>query len=58
MDGGQADRWPFDQRQKVRILGGRVHPAIHNANLSPELPGDVLSLASMHAKVRRAGYGK
>ena len=33
-----------------------VPPALHNANLSTELPGDVLSVVGVHAKVRRDGY--
>ena len=31
-------------------------PGLHNANLSTELPGAVLSLVGVHAKVRRDGY--
>ena len=31
-------------------------PGLHNANLSTELSGGVLSLVGVHAKVRRDGY--
>ena len=33
-----------------------VPPGLHNANLSTELSGGVLSLDGVHAKVRRDGY--
>jgi hypothetical protein len=43
---------------KMRAEDWSAPPALHNANLSTDLSGDVLSLASMHAKVRRDGYRK
>ena len=55
---------PSGQREKaltctnalVRAPFTLVPPALHNANLSTDLPGDVLSLVGVHAKVRRDGY--
>ena len=44
--------------QGVPEQGLRVPPGLHNANLSTDLPGDVLSLVGVHAKVRRDGYRK
>ena len=41
---------------KVRALARSAPPALHNANLSSELCGGVLSLVGVHAKVRRDGY--
>jgi hypothetical protein len=33
-----------------------VPPALHNANLSALVTGEVIALPGVHAKVRRAGY--
>lgn len=33
-----------------------VHPALHNANLSACVPGEIIVLPAAHAKVRRDGY--
>ena len=41
---------------QVRAEDWSAPPALHNANLSTELPGAVLSLVGVHAKVRRDGY--
>ena len=49
-------RVPGGADPKVRALARSAPPALHNANLSTELRGDVLSLAGTHAKVRRDGY--
>ena len=49
-------RVPGGANPKVRALACSAPPALHNANLSTELRGDVLSLAGTHAKVRRDGY--
>ena len=49
-------RVPGGAEPKVRALGGWAPPALHNANLSSELCGGVLSLVGVHAKVRRDGY--
>lgn len=35
-----------------------VHPALHNANLSARVPGEIIVLPPSHAKVRRNGYRK
>ncbi len=35
-----------------------VHLALHNTNLNPLVEGPTLALASVHGKVRRAGYHK
>lgn len=40
------------------IRGGKVHPGLHNKNLSAVVKTDEISLAAKHAKVRRAGYGE
>ena len=49
-------RVPGGADLNVRALAGWAPPALHNANLSTELPGDVLSMVGVHAKVRRDGY--
>ena len=49
-------RVPGGANPKVRALARSAPPGLHNANLSTELPGDVLSLVGAHAKVRRGGY--
>ncbi len=47
----------FCRREAVsRVANPVVPPGLHNANLSTELPGDVLSVVGVHAKVRRDGY--
>ena len=63
--GGLGGQTPTSSRSREwqpgpRVNGGcQLHsapPALHNANLSTELPGAVLSLVGVHAKVRRDGY--
>jgi hypothetical protein len=49
-------RVPGGADPKVRALARSVPPALHNANLSPVLSGDVIELADAYAKVRRSGY--
>ncbi|MDA8360266.1 MAG: recombinase family protein, partial [Actinomycetota bacterium] len=44
-----------DLAAQVRAEDWWAPPALHNANLSTELPGAVLSLVGVHAKVRRDG---
>ena len=41
---------------QVRAEDWSAPPGLHNANLSTELPGDILSVVGVHAKVRRDGY--
>lgn len=38
------------------LVVGSAPPALHNANLSSELAGDLIGLAGYRAKVRRDGY--
>ena len=48
---------PWTRGCYVKLLvTGAAHPALHNANLCPELAGDLIGLAGSHAKVRRDGY--
>ena len=56
--GGQRDEALNCTNALVRASIPLVHPAIHNANLSPVLAGDVVVLPGAHAKVRRSGYRK
>jgi hypothetical protein len=40
------------------LVTGAAHVTSHNANLEPVIEGPAISLAAVHAKVRRAGYAK
>ena len=51
-------RVPGGAEPKVRALGGWAHPASQNANLLPLIEGPAISLAAIHAKVRRDGYAE
>jgi hypothetical protein len=53
--------WPTNRRQVDSFQVERFdprNPALHNANLSPVLTGDLVVLPGAHAKVRRSGYRK
>ena len=47
-----------DGAAQVRAEDWSVHPAPHNATLSPRLAGKIIVLPHRHAKVRRGGYRK
>jgi hypothetical protein len=44
------------RKSNIRCL--QVHPALHNANLSACVPGEIIVLPASHAKERRNGYRK
>jgi hypothetical protein len=42
----------------VRTVPGLVHPTRHNTNLKLLVSGVPVAVSGVHAKIRRAGYGR
>ncbi|MHB8273941.1 MAG: hypothetical protein ACYDC9_04135 [Dermatophilaceae bacterium] len=53
-----CERSDADAAAQGRAEDWSVHPAPHNATLSPRLAGKIIVLPHTHAKVRRGGYPK